>query len=386
MKRRCTSSSSDSQSPKRSLQSRSPERHKTLHRRSSSSRDRNLESRSAARDQHNESNRRSPPKDRYIDSRRRSPTGDRHNESRRRSPFKDRHNEPHRRSPSKDRGDVARSRSTSRDRFKNSKHNSHSQNGFRDHENLEKFFEIRRLEREKIGANEVGDVWERVSEPDKIDTDLESQSNIDELKLERETKNQDKKRKKKKKSDESSHHKKSQSKGKHHQKHKKHHKKNKKKSKEATSDIEEDLNSASEFEEIWEEKKNVHEESDIIGPVPETEEGAGLLDRLDYGKALLPGEGAAMAAYIAEGKRIPRRGEIGLTSNEIQQFEDVGYVMSGSRHRRMEAVRLRKENQIYSADEKRALTRFDIEERKKREVKIMAQFRQLVHKKTKPHE
>lgn len=46
---------------------------------------------------------------------------------------------------------------------------------------------------------------------------------------------------------------------------------------------------------------------------------------------MLPGEGAAMAAYIAEGKRIPRRGEIGLTSNEIQQFEDVGYVMSGSR-------------------------------------------------------
>ena len=50
-----------------------------------------------------------------------------------------------------------------------------------------------------------------------------------------------------------------------------------------------------------------------------------------YGKALLPGEGAAMAAYIAEGKRIPRRGEIGLTSNEITAFEDAGYVMSGSR-------------------------------------------------------
>ena len=51
-----------------------------------------------------------------------------------------------------------------------------------------------------------------------------------------------------------------------------------------------------------------------------------------YGKALLPGEGAAMAAYIAEGKRIPRRGEIGLTSDEIKTFEDSGYVMSGSRY------------------------------------------------------
>jgi hypothetical protein len=55
------------------------------------------------------------------------------------------------------------------------------------------------------------------------------------------------------------------------------------------------------------------------------------LSTKDYGKALLPGEGAAMAAYVAEGKRIPRRGEIGLTSEQIASFESVGYVMSGSR-------------------------------------------------------
>ena len=67
---------------------------------------------------------------------------------------------------------------------------------------------------------------------------------------------------------------------------------------------------------------------------------------------MLPGEGAAMANYVKAGKRIPRRGEIGLTSCEITAFEDQGYVMSGNRHRRMEAVRIRKENQIYSADEK----------------------------------
>lgn len=57
-----------------------------------------------------------------------------------------------------------------------------------------------------------------------------------------------------------------------------------------------------------------------------------LLSLYSYGKALLPGEGAAMAAYIAEGKRIPRRGEIGLTSEEIDGFEQSGYVMSGSRY------------------------------------------------------
>ena len=50
-----------------------------------------------------------------------------------------------------------------------------------------------------------------------------------------------------------------------------------------------------------------------------------------YGGALLPGEGEAMAAYVESGKRIPRRGEIGLTSDEISAFESAGYIMSGSR-------------------------------------------------------
>ncbi|XP_027717221.1 NF-kappa-B-activating protein [Vombatus ursinus] len=107
---------------------------------------------------------------------------------------------------------------------------------------------------------------------------------------------------------------------------------------------------------------------------------------LNYGHALLPGEGAAMAEYVKAGKRIPRRGEIGLTSEEIAAFECSGYVMSGSRHHRMEAVRLRKENQIYSADEKRALASFNQEERRKRESKILANFREIIYKNSKGNE
>ena len=98
-----------------------------------------------------------------------------------------------------------------------------------------------------------------------------------------------------------------------------------------------------------------------------------------FGHALLPGEGEAMAAYVEAGKRIPRRGEIGLTSGEITKFEDSGYVMSGSRHRRMEAVRIRKENQIYNADDRRALAMFNKEERSKRENQILSDFRSMVH-------
>lgn len=139
--------------------------------------------------------------------------------------------------------------------------------------------------------------------------------------------------------------------------------------------------------EIWVEKSSLsrrslrnrrHGSHEQIGPVLRQAASTANLSLKDFGHALLPGEGAAMAAYIADGKRIPRRGEIGLTSDEIATFEDVGYVMSGSRHRRMEAVRIRKENQIYSADEKRALAMFSKEERQKRENTILTQFKDMI--------
>lgn len=97
-----------------------------------------------------------------------------------------------------------------------------------------------------------------------------------------------------------------------------------------------------------------------------------------YGKALMKGEGSAMAAFVAEGKRIPRRGEIGLKSDEIEAFEKVGYVMSGSRNRRMEAVRLRKENQVYTAEELAALSQFSKEEKKEQQQRVLRQFQDIV--------
>ncbi|XP_050581515.1 NKAP family protein CG6066 [Bombus affinis] len=153
-----------------------------------------------------------------------------------------------------------------------------------------------------------------------------------------------------------------------------------------------DSSSDSEPEELeWVEKNGINDKAkvkkgsssdesgdEVVGPVQKPHV---TLSAKDFGKALLPGEGAAMAAYVAEGKRIPRRGEIGLTSEEIAAYESVGYVMSGSRHRRMEAVRIRKENQIYSADEKRALAMFSKEERQKRENLILGQFREMVNQK-----
>jgi hypothetical protein len=70
-----------------------------------------------------------------------------------------------------------------------------------------------------------------------------------------------------------------------------------------------------------------------------------------------------------------------LTSDEIASYEDVGYVMSGSRHRRMNAVRMRKENQVISAEEKRGILKLQKEERQRREELLKAEFRELVDEK-----
>jgi hypothetical protein len=105
--------------------------------------------------------------------------------------------------------------------------------------------------------------------------------------------------------------------------------------------------------------------------------------QVGFGADLLPGEGSAMAQFVANNQRIPRRGEIGLTAAEIETYEGMGYIMSGSRHKRMNAVRLRKENQIYSAEEQKALLQFNYEEKAKREKVMLEEFKKVIKDKLK---
>lgn len=132
---------------------------------------------------------------------------------------------------------------------------------------------------------------------------------------------------------------------------------------------------------FWAEKKASDNLTEApVGPRPLP----AVQQTMNYGGAMLPGEAEAIAQFVQQNKRIPRRGEVGLTSDEISHFEDVGFVMSGSRHKRMNAVRIRKENQVYSAEEKRALAMFNYEEKAKRENKILAEFRDMISTKMAP--
>ncbi|XP_077433991.1 NF-kappa-B-activating protein [Vanacampus margaritifer] len=262
----------------------------------------------------------------------------------------------------------------------------------------------RRLkERERIGEQGCPEVWGYSPRVKEEDSDEFTPVEDDGKNVSSASNSEDEKRKKKKKKSKKKKHKKQSDSGmesdadedgvkkknkkKKSKKSKKSKKKKARKSRKSSSDS--SSNESEEEEEdtgevTWVEKGSA--EDNLVGP----EAPLTLLSQddrpLDFGHALLPGEGAAMAEYVKAGKRIPRRGEIGLTSNEIADFEKSGYVMSGSRHRRMEAVRLRKENQIYSADEKRALASFNQEERRKRESKILSSFKEMVYRKTKGKE
>ena len=52
--------------------------------------------------------------------------------------------------------------------------------------------------------------------------------------------------------------------------------------------------------------------------------------------------------------------------------------MSGSRHARMNAVRIRKENQVYSAEEQRALALITMEENQQKEAQLMEDYRNML--------
>lgn len=121
------------------------------------------------------------------------------------------------------------------------------------------------------------------------------------------------------------------------------------------------------------------ESDDEIGPQPLFQANDAVANQeLDYGGALRPGEGMAIAQFVQKGVRIPRRGEVGWQGEEIEKLENVGYVMSGSRHKRMNAVRIRKENQVYSAEEKKALALITLEERQQKENKVVSDLRAML--------
>ena len=62
-------------------------------------------------------------------------------------------------------------------------------------------------------------------------------------------------------------------------------------------------------------------DNDEFGPAPMVQPKDYTDDKkVKYGGALLPGEGAAIAQFVQQNMRIPRRGEIGWSGEEIESL------------------------------------------------------------------
>ncbi|BAM39950.1 predicted protein [Theileria orientalis strain Shintoku] len=116
---------------------------------------------------------------------------------------------------------------------------------------------------------------------------------------------------------------------------------------------------------------------DEYGPKP-LKVKPSLEKRINYGNELLPGEGDAIAQFVQQGKRIPRRGEVGLTSDEIENFEKIGYVMSGSRHRAINAMRIKKESMVLTAEQERAKMLEKYQARMNKENEIVNNLKEML--------
>jgi hypothetical protein len=150
-----------------------------------------------------------------------------------------------------------------------------------------------------------------------------------------------------------------------------------------------DLRDARDFKGAIQGHQDEDSDDEEEGPMPLAQSSAaaaGGAARNQYGGALLPGEGQAIAQYVQQNLRIPRRGEIGYTADAIDKYEESGFVMSGSRHARMNAVRIRKENQVYSAEEQRALALITMEEKQQKEAQLLQDFRTMLKEKQKLRE
>ncbi|OEH77485.1 nuclear NF-kb activating protein [Cyclospora cayetanensis] len=146
-------------------------------------------------------------------------------------------------------------------------------------------------------------------------------------------------------------------------------------------------------------------EDDGVGPKPMEVTNKLAHKNVDYGFALRPGEGEAIAQFVQEGKRIPRRGEAscshllgpaaqneaGIRFAQLFLREARGEGVCGLSvmkchefclfgHRKMNAIRIRKENQVYSAEEQRALAMINYEERAARESQLIYDLREMLKK------
>lgn len=91
--------------------------------------------------------------------------------------------------------------------------------------------------------------------------------------------------------------------------------------------------------------------------------------------------GINFSEFFKDGKRIPLRGQEGMSVDQILAFERAGYKMSGYNKRQTEATYMKAERKVYTQEEKRMLEKHSLDDRKQKEKDKMEQFKNLAAQK-----
>jgi hypothetical protein len=77
--------------------------------------------------------------------------------------------------------------------------------------------------------------------------------------------------------------------------------------------------------------------------------------------------------------RMTVRGDVTRPIEEVERYESLGYVMSGSRHKKnnIPIAKNKKDAQSFTAEEKRALAVYNLEEQQRRENNIINQMKSI---------
>jgi len=92
-------------------------------------------------------------------------------------------------------------------------------------------------------------------------------------------------------------------------------------------------------------------------------------------------EGVNFSEHIRGGKRIPLRGQEGMSLDQIDAFERAGYRMSGRSKRQTEARAMRAERKVYTQEEKRMLEKVSRDDRVKAQQDKLDAFKHQALKK-----
>merc|ERR1712113_574868 len=88
--------------------------------------------------------------------------------------------------------------------------------------------------------------------------------------------------------------------------------------------------------------------------------------------------GLNFTEFFQNGKRIPLRGQEGMSVDQIEAFERAGYKMSANHKRQVEAHYMRMERKVYTPEEKAMLERYSKNDRDAKSKEQLEQFRSFV--------